>query len=508
MNEIKRYDQALAEHLEHLTMPDEDLAWANMKQMLDEGDDDPVVVPFFRRFGCLLLGLVAALILSIGGWLYYQNNSSPVSASEHSATPGNKTGDSKTGDSKTGGNKTGDTKTGLPDNNNQAITVDSATGTGSNVVPVSGPTGSTDSSATGSTTGTTGNKFSGNKNSFVSGRSNIKVSGAATNDGGNAGEEKNRRKNSGIAKGKTKVRIMPTVPSGGDEETGNQPGNTTGTVKQDRDTARMRTNVQNGGLANDSSGNSNLQKNKDSNSVAKKDTVVKKQTTPAPAAKEEKKQKDKYWMVAAGLTVYQPLPLNGQSAVPYNQYGRKGSLTDYIPSAYLRLYRSKKWFIHTEFRYGAPQNVKPFIYKQEIRDSAQMVWRTTYQLNKTYYHQIPFSFNYYVLPNLSVGAGVIYNRFTGAITDRDIYRRIATSDTLVASAIIIDRDNTRFVKNHFQWSAETQYQWKRFFIGVKYSKDINPYIKFNDITTGAPVEKKAEAFNIFLRYELWRSKKL
>src|SRR5688572_3870876 len=47
-------------------MPEEDMAWARMKQLLDEEDDDPVVIPFFRRFGCLLLGLVAALILSIG----------------------------------------------------------------------------------------------------------------------------------------------------------------------------------------------------------------------------------------------------------------------------------------------------------------------------------------------------------------------------------------------------------------------------------------------------------
>ncbi|MBC7937778.1 MAG: hypothetical protein H7Y86_20725, partial [Rhizobacter sp.] len=82
LNEIKRYDQALAEQLEHLPMPSEDMAWAEMKKLLDEDDDDPAVIPFFRRPGCLLLGLVAALLLSIGGWLYFRRDAAPVPVSE------------------------------------------------------------------------------------------------------------------------------------------------------------------------------------------------------------------------------------------------------------------------------------------------------------------------------------------------------------------------------------------------------------------------------------------
>lgn len=495
MNEIKRYDQALADQLEHLPMLPEDMAWAEMKKMLDDDDDDRVVVPFFRRFGCLLLGLVAALILSIGGWLYYQKNSSPVSASKHA--PGS-------------ASTTGSNYNKLPDGNVKPVTADTTgvvTGNTTDTLPVGQSAGTKDGTAV---SDSSGSKFSGNKNPYVSGRLGVKVSGAASGNSEQGEESKGHGKKAGTAKGKTKVSIRPAVSSGNGDETGNEPGNTNRNVKQDSDAGRIHTNVRRAEPANDSSVNSPQQKTTDSNTIAKKDTAVKKQLPPVAAApaQEEKQEKKKYWMLASGLTVYQPIPINGASAVPYNQYGRRGSLTDYIPSAYLRLYRSKKWFIHTEFRYGAPQNVKPFNYKQSIRDSAQMVVRTTFQLNKTYYHQIPFSVHYYVLPNLSVGGGIVYNRFAGAIVDRDIYRIRATGDTLLSSVTLRERNDERFIKKHFQWSAEMQYQWKRFFIGAKYTRDIDPYIKFTDITTGTPVEKKAEAINIFLRYELWRSKKL
>lgn len=505
MNEIKRYDQALAENLEHLKMPEEDMAWARMKQLLEEEDDDPVVIPFFRRFGCLLLGLVAALILSIGGWLYYQKNSLPVPASKHSSSTGDTTGDGRHELPVSGG------KAAYADTA-AAVSPVSPSTTGANNVPAGispVPGSATQTTDDNMVNGSSGDKASGNKNSFTGGGTRIKITGtSATGNAIASGEGRTSRKNSGASKGKTTMRISQAAASGdapgGNKEPGKQTQTTTDNNKRDTGITGVNTKDQEKQTATDSL--TAQAKKTANNTIAKKDTTVKKQIPPASPA-EEKKQKEKQWMLAAGLSVYQPIALNGESAVPYNKYGRKGSLTDYIPSAQLRLYRNKRWFIHTEYRYGAPQSVEPFNYKQEIRDSAQMVWRTIYQLKKTYYHQVPFSFNYYILPGLSVGAGVIYNRFTGAVANRDVFRSGGgTVDTLISSGIIRDRDEKRFVKNHFQWSAETQYQWKRFFIGARYSKDINPYIKFTDISTGAPVEKKAEAFNIFLRYDLWRKK--
>ena len=64
----------------------------------------------------------------------------------------------------------------------------------------------------------------------------------------------------------------------------------------------------------------------------------------------------------------QLLPVAGQKTVPYNSLGRKGTLADYIPSIYFRAIKEKKWFVQGEFRYGAPQYTKEFVYDQQQRE--------------------------------------------------------------------------------------------------------------------------------------------
>lgn len=66
----------------------------------------------------------------------------------------------------------------------------------------------------------------------------------------------------------------------------------------------------------------------------------------------------------AGLGMHQLLPIAGQKSNPYNALGRKSALGDYIPSVYPRLYKDKKWFIQSEFRFGAPQYTKEIIFNQ------------------------------------------------------------------------------------------------------------------------------------------------
>jgi hypothetical protein len=51
---------------------------------------------------------------------------------------------------------------------------------------------------------------------------------------------------------------------------------------------------------------------------------------------------------------------------------------------------------------------------------------------------------------------------------------------------------------------QTDYQWKRFSWGLRYLKDIQPYIKYTkpngDINT-----KKNQALELVIRYRLWQS---
>lgn len=500
MNELKRYDQALADKLEYLSMPPEDFAWAEMKKLLEEDDNDPVVVPFFRRPGCLLLGLVTALLLSIGGWFYFKRNAVPAPVSEQvSSGNGKKDTTADNIDSKDSNSTLIKTKDTADTIATTAVLVPSDTiqNRVTKKVPPTTITASTDQQ----TSESTGESRAQKKR--INGRSAIRItpSTAGENEGGN---KRGTKKKPGYSSPgtKTKATVVSTGTGEDENDTSNKADDITKGKDSVADPGKIKMSIQPG--APDSS--TAKITGKDSSIIVKKDSLPNKKTPTPPAPEEDKREKEKYWQAAAGLSVYQPLPLNGEPVVPYNYYGRKGSLTDYIPSVYFRLYRSRKWFAHIEFRYGAPQSVKPFNYKQVIRDSIQQTFRTVYQLKKTYYHQVPFSLNYYVLPGFSLGASVIYNRFTGAIARQEVFRT-GLADTLLSSSVIRDAEADKVIRNHFQWGAEAQYQWKRLSVGARYSADINPYIKYNDISTGTSIEKKGKAMNVFLRYDLWRSKK-
>ena len=215
---------------------------------------------------------------------------------------------------------------------------------------------------------------------------------------------------------------------------------------------------------------------------------------------------------AAGFSLHQQLPINGQKFVPYNSEGRKGTLADYIPSVYVRMYKRDKWFIQSEFRYGAPQYTKEFLYQQRT-DSARNGFITqSTSLKKTYYHQLPLTFNYFISKNLSVGAGIMWNKFVSAISSQDIvqHNNLTGTDSIISKGTILvpkitDSGNV-FVRSWFQALFEAEYKWKRFSVGAKYAVGLEPYIKF-ELQAGVPQQEKNSSVDIFLRYELWRSKK-
>lgn len=472
MNEIIRYDKAIAEMLEHVPMPPEDIAWAEMKKLLDEDDDDPVLIPFFKRWGCWLPAVLLALLLSVGGWFIYKNTHqklpAPPAASGHllpQAEQQHGESEKHLPNARPGAAKTMDTSAneslGAKQQQQNALKKNHHTGAAAPTAPATGRY-STDTKAA----------------------------------------SKRLTKNTG---GKTKARVTAAISSG---EEAVETYNTNEMASADSFASKIPAGQLAGDPANMVKQLPAQNKAADSTVLTKKDTLGRQKNTATENKNEEKKPPNKNgWMWAAGLGIYQPIPVNGEPAVPYNRYGRKGSLTDYIPAVYLRLYRKNKWFLHSGFRWGAPQAVSSFNYKQAITDSGGMVIRSIYSLSKTYYHQVPFEFNYFILPGLSAGGGVVYNHFAGAVARKEVYGASATQPTLLSSAIVTENKPGSFFKNHIQWCAEVQYQWRRLTAGMRYSSDINPYIQYKDINTGNTLEKKATALNFFLRYNLWQSVK-
>jgi hypothetical protein len=201
----------------------------------------------------------------------------------------------------------------------------------------------------------------------------------------------------------------------------------------------------------------------------------------------------------------------GQKSTPYNALGRKGTLADYIPSVYFRVNKKDKWFIQGEFRYGAPQYAKEIVYNQQIKldtiGTRDFTTRSSNTLKKTYYHQLPVSFNYFVMPDWSIGAGLSWNKFVSAISDREVISTNNTTsvDTVITKGIVRNKKDSAFAKSYFQGIFETQYKWKRFSFGARYAFGLQPYIKFT-LITGEQREERSSSLQVFLRYQLWKSK--
>ncbi len=66
MSELLPYENELANQLHNLPLPDENMAWADMKRRLDEDDDN--IAPVWWR-GCALWGLLGMILFVAGCWL-------------------------------------------------------------------------------------------------------------------------------------------------------------------------------------------------------------------------------------------------------------------------------------------------------------------------------------------------------------------------------------------------------------------------------------------------------
>lgn len=520
MNILTPYEKALSGQLNDLSLPGVDLAWKDMEKLLGKEKDDKTIIPPPQKPGCGIGGLLLGLLLiGTGFFLYYnqdQKNIKAVNKVENDTlhdkrnviktpdrhdvklpidTMHQNDQDKNTDgigiiDSLSTAPDVSDHKEGLVNNQskifNTATTKSarSASNKGQPVIshdsPHAAPAGRKE-------TGQISNKRS-NKNITTLHSAFLKKSKVSKKAGRDMKNENNDqgiatpRKNLLTSKQKSGIKITAADPEDNVNDTTGIQDALKKSIAFLKDTTVAEVKI---------------------------DTPVihKSSSEPGNGSKEKNKKR---FHTGVGVAVNQALPVNGETISPVNNYGRKRALTDYIPSLYFRLYKEKKWFIQSEFRYGAPQYVKEFIYRTNIKlDTFQAVTRTSYLLKKTYYHQFPVSFNYLILPGWSLGTGIIYNNFTGAVSERSIRRSVpgTVNDTLISVAVVNDKKDSSFVKNSFQWLLESQYKWRRFSIGARYAQGLQPYIKYIDPVTQLPASKKNNSIQLFIRYEIWNSRK-
>ncbi|MBL7749070.1 MAG: hypothetical protein JNM19_16640, partial [Chitinophagaceae bacterium] len=68
MSERLPYEEQLSQQWTELPLPDENMAWADMKRRLEEEEEDKPLLPFWMR-GCAGWGLLGVLLLGLAWWL-------------------------------------------------------------------------------------------------------------------------------------------------------------------------------------------------------------------------------------------------------------------------------------------------------------------------------------------------------------------------------------------------------------------------------------------------------
>jgi len=483
MNERLPYEEELSKQLNDLQLPDEDVSWKDMERRLNDDSDDGVIVPPVQK-GCLgyslsliLLAVVIWLVVKPGKWPWNKDEKNIVSSEKVHNNKKDTTSNIRMKD--------------VQKNPNQLQLVkdfDHVTDAGKKRL-------TKDSLKT--------------NNKKDPGENNYSQKDVTINEYGKTG---NTRKNipfreeipgNYIKKNKKIQKINRTAGRLSSEIKGN---------KQNSDSSKnyeknITTPEESTTVHDPINPDSIIAETSDSNDIKKK---IKDVNIPGKAAKRDSIVK-KLIYFAAGLALNQQLPVSGQKFVPYNSLGRKGTLADYIPSVYFRMYKDQKWFLQSEFRYGAPQFTKEILYVQKkvVDTFTNTTMSTSNRLKKTYYHQLPVSFNYFILPHFSVGFGFIWNKYSSAVSEQEIKEtnNLTQTDSIHAKTIFHSKKaDSNFVKSYFQALAETQYQWKRWSFGARYSFGLQPYIRFQ-LPGGEHREEKNSSLQIFLRYDLWESGK-
>lgn len=480
MSDRLPYEEQLAQQWNDLPLPDENMAWEDMKRRLEEDEDDGII-PFWLR-GCGLWGLLLVVLVGIGWWLFRQPKNE--NKKEHAIIQ-QEAGSKKKKDEKKDSIQLETDKPAELSNDGRSSTNKR---NDNDSIPI--------------------NKQI-QKNKAITKSDNEIIPGNTTRviNKTKIGEPYSKQR---ISTATRKIKKEKQIIDKNDISV--IPGSELKAESNDPEQVTKKNNP--GVIVKDSSNGVSVEiKKPDSARIVTKDSVKKKADEQTVKNNVPRKDSSKLKSVSfsTGIAIHQLLPIDGQKLTPYNSQGRKGSLADYIPSVFFRMYKNEKWFLQSEFRYGAPQYTREILYQQEsVTDTFNTINTiTSAKLKKTFYHQLPVSFNYFVLPNLSIGGGFVWNSFKGAVSEQDVVQRtVATGiDTVLSKGVILNnkKADSNFARSYFQALIETQYKWKRFSLGARYSFGLQPYLKFT-LPGGTTQNERNRSVQVFLRYELWKSK--
>ncbi len=233
--------------------------------------------------------------------------------------------------------------------------------------------------------------------------------------------------------------------------------------------------------------------------------------TSATAKAMIKIKRHKAYFIDAGVGIKQQLPFGGQKINTYNYNGDKALLKDYVPSVYLTVEKEKQWFLQAEFNYAAPRLVRDFIYWQHTNADYVHgnITRTENHLQKTFYNQVPISFNVYLHSSWSAGAGITYNWLQGAVASREVVisgAQPAVQITTQQTIPIKGYTDSFLYRSQMGVLLQAGYQKRRWFAGLRYLQDVQPFITYT-LPNGTQKDKLNASFELMIRCRLFRSDK-
>jgi hypothetical protein len=239
-------------------------------------------------------------------------------------------------------------------------------------------------------------------------------------------------------------------------------------------------------------------------SLKQSDTAI---VTNTPKRKNDKK---KPFVFSAGIGFKQQIPLSQQKISRYGFNGRNSVVNDYIPSVYFRVEKEKKWFTMLELDLAAPRMKEPVVYSQQtsVNNFSAQQKITRLELRKIFYQKIGLSYHRFIKPSWSVGAGLHWSKLYRTISTKNVtIKNLQNQSEETNTQVIPSNFNDSFLfKSVPSFTLQTNYEWRRFNLGLRWTSDLQPYIKFTR-PSGEIVERKDQVLELLLYIRLWKSKR-
>ncbi|HRP33006.1 MAG TPA: hypothetical protein PKV73_14005 [Agriterribacter sp.] len=207
---------------------------------------------------------------------------------------------------------------------------------------------------------------------------------------------------------------------------------------------------------------------------------------------------------AAGIAPYQNIAIGNQQSYHRNAAAGKNIITDYIPSPYLQLHVTNRIYLLSEFQFNSPQSTPSLLLSQKnfTVPLANAGYSENIYLRKLYYFNIPLSFYYSPLRNFYLGSGLQFSSFTSGLAD--VEQRAANNTLLYSETIKLKDDSLSSGIRSSEWRYlfDANYYYQRLMVGFRYNQALSNLV-VPAANSGTPTARlRNQAFQFYIRYNL------